>query len=99
MSYVSSIALEASLVPRPSPAPVFDRLQYAKTASDQKLEPGKGAIRGLRDFFSCEFIFPPSTHYLLMSTLPSFSVIKPLNLQRVSMSTRKLGTSAGEVGS
>ena len=29
----------SSLVPRPSPAPVFDRLQH--TASDQKLEPGK----------------------------------------------------------
>ena len=36
-----------SLVVRPSPAPVFDHLQYAKmeplfhTASDQKLEPGR----------------------------------------------------------
>ena len=37
-----------SLVPRPSPAPVFDRLQYAKTdtASDQKLEPEKAWERG-----------------------------------------------------
>ena len=34
----------ASLVPRPSPAPVFDRLQH--TASDQKLEPGKAWERG-----------------------------------------------------
>ena len=31
-----------SLVPRPSQAPVFDRLQYA-TASDQKQEPGNEA--------------------------------------------------------
>ena len=31
----------SSLVPRPSSPPVFDRLQYAKMASDQKLEPGK----------------------------------------------------------
>ena len=30
-----------SLVPRPFLAPVFDCLQYAKTASDQKLEPRK----------------------------------------------------------
>ena len=43
-----------SLVPRPSPAPVFDRLQYAKTdvqwlsftASNQKPEPGKAWERG-----------------------------------------------------
>ena len=35
-----------SLVPRPSPAPVFDRLQYAKTESAQKLEPGKAWERG-----------------------------------------------------
>ena len=38
-----------TLVPRLSPAPVFDRLQYAKTehaASDQKLEPGKAWERG-----------------------------------------------------
>ena len=44
--------ITSSLVPRPSPAPVFDRLQYAKTepeapflhtASDQKPEPGKEA--------------------------------------------------------
>ena len=37
----------ASLVPRPSPAPVFDRLQY--TASDQKLEPGKAWERTASD--------------------------------------------------
>ena len=37
-----------SLIPRPSPAPVFDCLQYAKTdtASNQKLEPGKAWKRG-----------------------------------------------------
>ena len=41
-----------SLIPRLSPAPVFDRLQYAKTeptASDQKPEPRKarqGAKQG-----------------------------------------------------
>ena len=33
---ISSLKVLPSLVPRPSPAPVFDRLQY-----DQKLEPGK----------------------------------------------------------
>ena len=39
---------ESSLIPRPSPPPVLDRLQYAKlalfpgnTASDQELEAGK----------------------------------------------------------
>ena len=39
-----------SPVPGPSPAPVFDCLQYAKTfshtASDQKLEPGKAWEQG-----------------------------------------------------
>ena len=41
--------INTSLVPRPSPAPVFDHLQYAKTehtASDQKLESEKAWERG-----------------------------------------------------
>ena len=55
---VSVSTVYTSLVPRPSLAPVFDRLQYAKTepeallaqflhtASDQKPEPGKAWERG-----------------------------------------------------
>ena len=45
---------QLSLVPRPSPTPVFDRLQYAASdhaasnhaASDQKLESGEALERG-----------------------------------------------------
>ena len=40
-------ACNDSLVPRPSPAPVFDRLQYASMyGNDQKLEPEKAWERG-----------------------------------------------------
>ena len=35
-----------SLVSRPFHRPVFDRLQYAKTASDQKLDGGKAWEQG-----------------------------------------------------
>ena len=29
-----NVLIQSSLVPRPSPAPVFDRLQYAKTEGE-----------------------------------------------------------------
>ena len=51
-----------SLVPRPSPAQVFDRLQYANlaqflhTARDQKLEPGEGLATRLVGSHVSEYI-------------------------------------------
>ena len=34
LCYIASYGFSTSLVPRPSPAPVFDRLQYAKTEGE-----------------------------------------------------------------
>ena len=39
-----------SLVPRPFPPPVFDRILYAKTEGDQKLEAGTAWERGYRGY-------------------------------------------------
>ena len=52
ITYMKMKVILPSLVPRPSPAPVFDHLQYGTmapflhTASDRKLEPGKAWQRG-----------------------------------------------------
>ena len=50
ISGVGTVAGVASLVPRPSPAPVFDRLQYAKTDRGGR-RPGESyhVIRGTND--------------------------------------------------
>ena len=42
LSEFRSEQARASLVPRPSPAPVFDRLQYAKTEGEGPEEVGHG---------------------------------------------------------
>ena len=48
--YIVGREAQASLVPRPSPAPVFDRLQYAKTvfAYCKRSKTGAGEGLGMR---------------------------------------------------
>ena len=72
--FVKAIEPEVSLVSRPSPPPVLDRLQFLHTASDQKLEAGmpenETIKRGINMFF--QTLLDDSVHIgFLMYTVSS----------------------------
>ena len=58
-------AVCTSLVPRPSTPPAFDRFQYAKTGSDQKLEVWKAWARSTVSVLKATLALFHTVHFLL----------------------------------
>ena len=72
---MKAIELEVSLVSRPSPPPVLDRLHFLHTASDQELEAGmpgnETIIRGVNMFFQTLLDDSVQIGFLMSTVSPS----------------------------